>query len=180
MACKTKTSPSRAQRTLKQQNSKKARWAKDRFLTVEPKTRSPKKIVQVTGRTGFVEWEFGGFAFLGRLGAKGDATKLETPKRPSLGQIVAFGAAGGMIPCPASITVMLLALSIGKFASGLLAVVGFSMGLAITLVGIGLIVVAGISRIHNTGRFHRISSQAPVLSAVVVILSGLATLVFTH
>lgn len=102
-------------------------------------------------------------------------------ERPSLGQILGFGAAGGMIPCPASITVMLLALSIGKFSSGLLAVAGFSLGLAITLVGIGLIVVAGIGRIQGTsGRFHWLSVNAPIVSASVVILSGLAALIFAH
>ena len=102
-------------------------------------------------------------------------------QRPSLGQIIAFGAAGGMIPCPASITVMLLALSIGRFTAGLYAVAGFSLGLAITLVGIGLVVVAGISRIQGTsGRFHWLSVNAPVVSAGVVILSGLAALLFAH
>lgn len=101
-------------------------------------------------------------------------------ERPTSAQILAFGAAGGMIPCPASITVMLLALSIGRFASGLLAVAGFSLGLAITLVGIGLVVVAGITRLRGTGRFEFISKQAPVLSAGVVILSGCAALLFAH
>jgi nickel/cobalt transporter (NicO) family protein len=102
-------------------------------------------------------------------------------ERPTLGQIVAFGAAGGMIPCPASITVMLLALSIGKFSSGLFAVAGFSLGLAITLVGIGLLVVAGLSRLsHMTGRVHWLTVQAPILSAFVVILSGFAALFIAH
>lgn len=102
-------------------------------------------------------------------------------ERPSLGQIMAFGAAGGMIPCPASITVMLLALSIGKFSSGLLAVAGFSLGLAITLVGIGLVIVAGLGRLQgSSGKFHWFSVNAPIVSASVVILSGLAALVFAH
>ncbi|MCM2277588.1 MAG: sulfite exporter TauE/SafE family protein [Oligoflexia bacterium] len=101
-------------------------------------------------------------------------------ERPSWQQILAFGAAGGMIPCPASITVMLLALSIGKVASGLLAVAGFSLGLALALVGIGLMVVAGLNRLSHTGKFDWLSAQAPVLSAGVVILSGVAALVFAH
>ncbi|MFZ3228902.1 MAG: hypothetical protein WA160_01765 [Pseudobdellovibrio sp.] len=101
-------------------------------------------------------------------------------ERPTLWQILAFGAAGGMIPCPASITVMLLALSIGKFGSGLVAVAGFSLGLAIALVGIGLIVVAGISHLQGSGRFHWVSKKAPIISACVVIFSGLAALVFAH
>ena len=116
--------------------------------------------------------------------AKAHATTMpeyaKRGERPTLTQILAFGAAGGMIPCPASITVMLLALSIGKFASGLLAVAGFSLGLAIALVGIGLIVVAGISKLQDSGKFHWVSKKAPIISACVVIFSGVAALVFAH
>ncbi len=101
-------------------------------------------------------------------------------ERPSWRQILAFGAAGGMIPCPASITVMLLALSIGRFASGLLAVAGFSLGLAVTLVGVGLVVVTGLNQLKGSGRFEWVSAKAPVLSAGVVMLSGIAALLFTH
>ncbi len=101
-------------------------------------------------------------------------------ERPTWQQILAFGAAGGMIPCPASITVMLLALSIGQFASGLLAVAGFSLGLAVTLVGIGLVVVAGLNRLKGSGHFHWVSTKAPIVSAAVVMISGLAALLFAH
>lgn len=101
-------------------------------------------------------------------------------ERPTFLQILLFGAAGGMIPCPASITVMLLALSVGKFGFGMLAVLGFSLGLAVTLVGIGLAVVMGLSRLQGVSRFAWVSRQAPVLSALVVILSGFAALLFVH
>lgn len=101
-------------------------------------------------------------------------------ERPTMWQIVTFGAAGGMIPCPASITVMLLALSIGKLGAGLFAVAGFSIGLAITLVGIGLVVVAGLSKLQGTGKFYWVSKNAPIISAGVVMLSGLAALLFAH
>ena len=101
-------------------------------------------------------------------------------ERPGFLQILLFGAAGGMIPCPASITVMLLALSVGKLGFGMLAVLGFSLGLAITLVGIGLAVVMGLGKLQGTSRFAWVSRQAPVLSAFVVILSGCAALLFVH
>lgn len=101
-------------------------------------------------------------------------------ERPTWRQILAFGAAGGMIPCPASITVMLLSLSIGKFASGVLAVAGFSLGLAVTLVGIGLVVVAGLNQLKGSGRFNWVSAKAPVISAAVVMLSGVAALIVAH
>lgn len=97
-------------------------------------------------------------------------------ERPSSAQIIAFGAAGGMIPCPASITVMLLAVSLGEQAKGLLLVAGFSLGLAITLVAVGLAVVAGLSRLQSGGKFAWLTRQAPLISAAMVILSGLFAL----
>lgn len=101
-------------------------------------------------------------------------------ERPTIGQIIAFGAAGGMIPCPASITVMLLALAAGKTSLGLFTVMGFSLGLAITLVGIGVIVVSGLSRIQESGRFTWVTKNAPVISAALVICSGLFALLLVH
>ena len=101
-------------------------------------------------------------------------------ERPSYFQIMAFGAAGGMIPCPASVSVMLLALSVGQTANGLLMVLGFSLGLAITLVGIGLLVVMGISRLAGGGRFASVSKHAPLISASMVMLSGVFALIFAH
>lgn len=97
-------------------------------------------------------------------------------ERPSVGQIVTFGAAGGLVPCPAAVTVMLLAVSVNRAGNGLLMVAGFSIGLALTLVGIGLAVVSGLNALGSTGRFAWFSRRAPVISAAVVILSGAAAL----
>ena len=105
---------------------------------------------------------------------------VQRGERPTPAQIMAFGAAGGMIPCPASVTVMLLALSVGEVGLGLFTVLGFSLGLALTLVGIGLLVVAGLNRLGQTGRFSWFSRHAPMISAGVVILSGLAALLLIH
>ena len=102
---------------------------------------------------------------------------VETGERPTALQIIAFGGAGGMIPCPASITVMLLALSAGRTGFGLVTVLGFSLGLAITLVGVGLIIVAGLSKLQSTGRFAWVTRKAPLLSAGMVMFSGLAAVI---
>jgi nickel/cobalt exporter len=104
----------------------------------------------------------------------------KTGEKPSIWQIIMFGAAGGMIPCPASITVMLLALSSGRAAMGFLTVLGFSLGLALALVGIGLIVVMGLSKLSDNGRFAWITKRAPVISAGLVIVSGLFALVISQ
>ena len=101
-------------------------------------------------------------------------------ERPSLGQIIFFGAAGGMIPCPASITVMLLALSTGKTGLGVFTVMGFSLGLAVTLVGVGMIIVSGLSQLSEKGKLSFVTRNAPVVSACLVILSGLFALLIAH
>ncbi len=48
------------------------------------------------------------------------------------GQIVMFGLTGWLIPCPASITILLLCLQLKKFALGATLVLSFSIGLALT------------------------------------------------
>jgi nickel/cobalt exporter len=101
-------------------------------------------------------------------------------ERPTLFQILAFGAVGGMIPCPAAVTVMLLALSIGQHALGLVAVLSFGVGLAVTLVCVGLAVVAGLSRLSRSGRLAWLSRHAPLVSAAMVLLSGVVALLFVH
>lgn len=96
--------------------------------------------------------------------------------RPSIAQIISFGAAGGMIPCPASITVMLLAISTGRAAMGFVTVLGFSLGLAISLVGVGFLVVTGLSKLSENGRLSWVTRHAPVASACLVIASGIFAL----
>ncbi len=93
-------------------------------------------------------------------------------ERPGPWQVIAFGGAGGLIPCPAAVTVMLLSLSAAKTGNGLFLVIGFSTGLAITLVGVGLAVVMGLSKLAGTGRLSWLSKQAPIISASLVVLSG--------
>jgi nickel/cobalt transporter (NicO) family protein len=48
-------------------------------------------------------------------------------------QIILFGLTGGLIPCPASITVLLLCLQLKQIPLGAVLVFCFSIGLAITL-----------------------------------------------
>ena len=101
---------------------------------------------------------------------------VQRGERPTIAQIIAFGAAGGLVPCPAAVTVMLLAISVNRTGNGLIMVLGFSLGLAITLVGIGLAVVMGLNALGSHGRFAWLSRRAPVISAAVVVLSGAAAL----
>ncbi|EFN8054309.1 nickel/cobalt efflux transporter RcnA [Escherichia coli] len=53
-------------------------------------------------------------------------------------QILLFGLTGGLIPCPAAITVLLICIQLKALTLGATLVVSFSIGLALTLVTVGV------------------------------------------
>jgi nickel/cobalt exporter len=59
--------------------------------------------------------------------------------RPKLPVLLALGIAGGLLPDPAALALLLGALSSGKVLLGLVTVVVFSIGFAITLVVVGIV-----------------------------------------
>jgi ABC-type nickel/cobalt efflux system permease component RcnA len=59
------------------------------------------------------------------------------------GQIIWFGFTGGLLPCPAAIAVLLVCIHVKAFALGVAMVAAFSVGLALTLVIIGVSVAWG-------------------------------------
>lgn len=92
------------------------------------------------------------------------------------GQIVLFGLTGGLIPCPAAITVLLLCIQLKQFSLGFALVVCFSIGLALTMVSAG--VLAALSVRHVSRRwsgFGAFARRAPYASAALIVLVGLYT-----
>ena len=92
------------------------------------------------------------------------------------GQIVLFGLTGGLIPCPAAITVLLLCIQLKQFSLGLRAGGLLQHRLALTMVSAG--VLAALSVKHVAARWSGFSSfarQAPYASAVLIVLVGLYT-----
>ncbi len=89
-------------------------------------------------------------------------------------QIVSFGLTGGLIPCPAAITILLLCLQLRQIPLGAALVLCFSIGLALTLVGVG--VGAALAVRHVSARLPWLSAiarRAPYLSSALIILVGL-------
>ena len=64
---------------------------------------------------------------------------LVTDNRPKLAVLLALGIAGGILPDPAALAILLAALASGKVMLGLATVVVFSLGFAATLVVVGVI-----------------------------------------
>ena len=89
-------------------------------------------------------------------------------------QIALFGITGGLLPCPAAITVLLICLQLKEITLGAVLVLCFSIGLAITLVTVGA--VAAIGSRKARGRYPWLSvvaAKAPYLSGALIILVGI-------
>lgn len=90
------------------------------------------------------------------------------------GQIIVFGLTGGLIPCPASITVLLLCLQLKKIALGATLVLSFSIGLALTMVASGALAALSIKHVSkNWEGFGEFARRAPYFSGILIVLVGL-------
>ncbi len=89
-------------------------------------------------------------------------------------QIILFGVTGGLMPCPAAFTVLLVCLQLKKATLGFAMVGAFSFGLALTMVATG--VLAAWSVRHAEKRFKgfgEVMRRAPYVScALLVVLAG--------
>lgn len=90
------------------------------------------------------------------------------------GQIVMFGLTGGLIPCPASITVLLLCLQLKEIALGATLVLSFSIGLALTMVLSGALAALSVKHVSRRwSGFGKFARRAPYFSAALILLVGL-------
>jgi ABC-type nickel/cobalt efflux system permease component RcnA len=95
--------------------------------------------------------------------------------RVRLRELIALGVSGGIVPCPAALVVLLSALSMRRAGFGLFLIVAFSIGLAATLIVIGLSIVYArrlMTRFEDDGPLIR--RWLPLTSAAGVTVLGLA------
>ncbi|MGI4860240.1 MAG: nickel/cobalt efflux transporter [Janthinobacterium lividum] len=89
-------------------------------------------------------------------------------------QIILFGLTGGLVPCPAAITVLLLCLQLRQIALGAVLVLCFSVGLAVTLVTVGAAAAIGARKASNRWPWlGNAARRAPYLSSTLMIVVGL-------
>lgn len=103
-----------------------------------------------------------------------DIKKRFANQNVTTGQIVLFGLTGGLIPCPAAITVLLLCIQVKALTLGAVLVLCFSIGLAITLVTVGA--VAAFSVRQATKRWSGLDTlarRAPYFSSALIAIVGL-------
>ena len=83
--------------------------------------------------------------------------------------ILAMGASAGLIPCPSALVVLLGAIAQHQVGLGLVLITAFSLGLAATLTGLGILVV----RAARVPLPPRAAAVIPAISAALIVLVGI-------
>jgi ABC-type nickel/cobalt efflux system permease component RcnA len=93
----------------------------------------------------------------------------------TLGNLIALGVSGGLVPCPSALILLLSAVAIGRPGLGLVLLVGFSAGLAVVLMAIGTTVLYAKRLLPQNGKImnSRAFRLAPVLSAAFIVCVGI-------
>lgn len=102
------------------------------------------------------------------------------PIDPTLGwkSLMAVGFAGGLVPNPSALVVLLGAIALGRTWFGLLLVVAYGVGMAVTLTSAGLLLVRARSFLDRfswsspTGRVTRFTRFLPLVTSSVIIIAG--------
>jgi len=100
------------------------------------------------------------------------------PDRPfGWRSLTTMGVAGGLVPSPSALVVLLGAAALGRAAFGAVLVLGYGIGMAMTLTVAGLLLVRAQAVITRRGwrlsRTRALGTALPALTAGVVVLVGL-------
>ncbi|WP_405504095.1 nickel transporter [Streptomyces anulatus] len=96
--------------------------------------------------------------------------------------IIGMGIAGGLVPSPSALVVLLGAVALGRTAFGVLLVIGYGLGMAATLTLAGLLLVRLRERIESHDRartlrhnpvLRNLARTGPFITSVLVIAVGL-------
>ena len=94
------------------------------------------------------------------------------PDGLSARSLLAVGVSGGLLPCPSALVVLLAAISLHRLAFGLVLIVAFSFGLALTITGIGMVAVLA-KRVFGRMRMDSAPIRLlPAVSALVILVAG--------
>ena len=86
--------------------------------------------------------------------------------------LLGMGASAGLIPCPSALVVLLAAIAQHQVGLGLVMIVVFSLGLACTLTGLGLLVVLGGRAVSRLRVPPAVTTALPAVSALVIVVAG--------
>ncbi len=111
----------------------------------------------------------------------GGHTHSHVPDEISWGGLVALGVSGGLVPCESALILLLGAIALGRVGFGLILLLSFSVGLAIVLMLIGMLVLYAkellpeSTRSGNNSFFRVVSIASPALVIIVgLVMTGVS------
>jgi len=93
------------------------------------------------------------------------------PEQADRGRLLSIGILAGLIPCPSSLVMLLTAISAGQVTLGIGLVLAFSLGGAIALSVIGMLLLQAESKVRYLER-RRFGDLMASVSAVVIVVIG--------
>ncbi|HAX70317.1 MAG TPA: hypothetical protein DCY14_11950, partial [Anaerolineae bacterium] len=96
----------------------------------------------------------------------------DVPESITWRSLIALGVSGGLVPCPDAIAILLVAIAINRIFLGLALILSFSLGLAVILIIIGLLMVNSRRLFDRMGFLDRFAPVLPVVSALIVLILG--------
>lgn len=89
--------------------------------------------------------------------------------------VIAIGLSTGLVPCPAALAVLLLGIATNQVYNGLLYILVFSMGLALSIVCLSVLFVKGRGFLQSYVGSSKLD-KLPLASGSIIIVIGLFTL----
>jgi nickel/cobalt exporter len=108
-----------------------------------------------------------------RIGKGGAHQHHDHAPPQNLRGLIAVGVSGGLLPCPSALVVLLAAISLHRVAFGMLLIVAFSVGLAMTITAIGLVAVFARRTLSRFDMNSGLVRFIPAVSALVIVVFGI-------
>ena len=102
----------------------------------------------------------------------------EPPPRPRLGQLVAIGIIGGLVPGPEAFAVSFIAVAVGKLALAAILIAAFSVGMALVVFGVAALAVVAGNRLPTTDRAEHLARRVGGI-VFLAVAAWLAVRAFT-
>jgi len=90
----------------------------------------------------------------------------------SLSSLVKLGIAGGLMPCPSALVMLLSAVALHQISYGLFLVGGFSLGLASVLVILGVVAIYARQWLERLPQTDQMLQKLSIVSAIAIMVIG--------
>ncbi len=95
------------------------------------------------------------------------------------GSLIGMGVAGGLVPSPSALVVLLGSIALGRTVFGVFLVFAYGIGMAATLTAVGLLLVKlrmrldDVESTRSNQLANRVTAALPIVTAVLVLIVGI-------